>query len=105
ARRLARARAAEAGGPAHGAHRERLAPGARRQTVGAPLAAPRVDHRHLVRDRERVPGAPARIEAQRVGVEAILLQENLELLRPRVEAGDLVAEAERDPDAAVGRHL
>src|SRR5438876_11955752 len=48
---------------------------------------------------------PARVEAQRVRVEAVLLQEDLELLRPRIEAGDLVAEAERDPDAAVGRDL
>src|SRR5437016_966321 len=56
----------------------RLAPCPSGEAIRPPLARLRVEHRDLVRDGERVPGAAAAVEAERVGVEAVLLQEDVE---------------------------
>ena len=67
--------------------------------------ARRIEHPDVVGGRHRVPDATLPIEAQRVGIDAVGHVVDRELFRLHVEARELVARGERDPDRAVGRGL
>jgi hypothetical protein len=86
----------------HQPQRERLAERARGKPQLALLARLRVEEAEVVRRGEREPDPPARVEAQRVRVEAALERVQREALGGGVEAREAVAERERDPERAVG---
>src|SRR5262249_31532227 len=91
--------------PGDRAHGEALLPGPCRQEVRAAFAGRGVEHRDLVRYRQRVPDPAAAIEAQRVRIEPLLLRVDVEVLGAWIEVGELVAEAEGDPHRPVARYL
>ena len=73
-----------------------LAQRARGQRELATLTAQRIEHPEVVRCADREPDPSARVEAQRVGIEALRNGNRGERLRGRIEARKLIAERAKE---------